>query len=142
MANIIINNKARTIEINKTFAAKASIYGSKEYKELQSARRDYPNYYVVAVKQKGAKAEYKGLTYEYMEKYIKGHDDKEERKMNEYLMLRGLDDEGKKTNAKSLDYSDIKEWFFLTFPEIENYHKNREALLEKIAERKAAKASA
>ena len=47
MANIIINNNARTIEINKTFAAKASIYGSDEYVVLQKARRDYPNYYVV-----------------------------------------------------------------------------------------------
>lgn len=140
MANIIINNKARTIEINKTFAAKASIYGSDEYVVLQKARRDYPNYYVVTVKQKGAKPEYKGLTYEYMEKYIKGHDDDNKSKMNDFLVLRGLDDEGKKTNAKSLDYSDIKEWFFQTFPEIENYHNKREELLKKIRDAKGTAA--
>ena len=111
---------------------KASLYGSDEYNQLQNARRDYPNYYVVTVKQKGAKAEYKGLTYEYMEKYIKDHDDDNKSKMNDFLVLRGLDEEGKNANATSASYSDIKDWFFLTFPEIENYHKNREALLEKI----------
>ncbi len=55
MSNITINNKARTIEINKTFAAASSKYGSPEYKELQDAPRDYPDFRVITVAQKAAK---------------------------------------------------------------------------------------
>ena len=75
MTNITINAKNRTIEMNKTFAKAAAIFGSEEYRQLQEARRDYPSYRVITVKQKGAKPEYKGMDYKYMERYIAAHDD-------------------------------------------------------------------
>ena len=138
MSNIAINNKNRTIEINKTFAKNAALFGTPEYSQLQEVRRDYPTYRVVTVAKKGAMPEHKGLTFEYMEKYISLHDDKEMSKMDEYLTLRGLDEDGKRiVDAIPADYATVKNWFFQAFPEIGEYHKKRDALLERIANRQA-----
>ena len=144
MTNITINAKNHTIEMNKSVTKAASRYGTPEYTELQNVRRDYPTFRVVTVVRKTAKPEYKGLTYGYMEKYIKAHDDEDQSIMAEYLMLRGLDEAGKSVDADSADYADIRDWFFQTFPAIEQFHLEREALLEKIAQRKeqAAKRAA
>ena len=77
MTKIIINERKRTIELTKGFAKKASVFGSEEYRQLQEARRDYPTYRVITVKSASGnkKNALKGLTYEYMEKYIELHDD-------------------------------------------------------------------
>ena len=139
MSNITINAANHTIEMNKTFSKAASKYGTPEYIELQNARRDYPDFRTVTVAKKGAKPEYKGLTYEYMEKYIKAHDDEDGTIMAEYLTLRGKDEEGLSVDADSADYLDIKEWFFQSFPAIEQFYNKRNALIEKIAQRKAEK---
>ena len=139
MTTITINTKNHTIEMNKSVTKAASKYGTPEYIELQNVRRDYPTYRVVTVAKKGAKPEYKGLTYEYMEKYIKAHDDEEKSIMAEYLMLRGLSEEGQNADADSADYTEIREWFFQAFPAIEKFLSDRDALLEKIAQRKAEK---
>ena len=74
MTNITINAKNRTIEMNKTFTKAAAIFGSEEYRQLQEARRDYPSYRVITVKQKGAaKADFTNLTNDFMDKYVKDH---------------------------------------------------------------------
>ena len=81
MTAITINAKNRTIELTKTFATASSKFGSPEYEQLQMARKDYPNYKVVTITRKAPKSDkptFKGLTYEYMEKYIKSHDNAEE----------------------------------------------------------------
>lgn len=104
MSNITINAKARTIEMNKTFAKAAANFGTREYDELQAARRDYPNFKVVTVSKRSTKPEYKGLTYEYMEKYITAHDNDAKTNMATYKMLRGISDEGKAAAAESASY--------------------------------------
>lgn len=79
--------KNRTIEMTKKFAAASSKFGTEEYKTLQEVRRDYPSYKVVTITRKASKSDssaFKGLTYEYMEKYIAGHDDEEKSIMLEY----------------------------------------------------------
>ena len=135
--NLKINAKNRTIEMSNTFAKAASIFGSDEYKLLQEARRDYPNYRVVTVKQKGAgKADFANLSYDFMDKYIAGHDVNGEI-MKEYHKLRGLDEEG-----VSEDYQTIKNWFLNTFPEFEEFRANRLALLEKIKRETEARLAA
>ena len=71
--SIVINDKSRTIEITKKFAAAAKNFGSQEYEMLQTARSHYPNFYV-KVRSAARKADhFKGLTFDYMEKYIKKH---------------------------------------------------------------------
>ena len=68
MTNITISNATRSIELSKKFAAAAAKFGSDEYKMLQEARRDYPDYKVVEISRKNPKSNkstFKGLTYEY-----------------------------------------------------------------------------
>ena len=47
-----INQKNRAIEMSKKFAKAASVFGSREYKQLQEVRRDYPDFSVVTVSRK------------------------------------------------------------------------------------------
>lgn len=142
MTNITINTKNATIELTKTFSQKAAKYGSPEYMELQSARKDYPSYRVVTVGKKPTKNEYKGLTFEYMKKYIALHDNEEKTIMAKFLDLRGESEEAKAIGAMSAGYIEIKAWFFEQYPEIEKFHKDREAILKNAVEKRAAKKAA
>ncbi|MBP3453836.1 MAG: hypothetical protein J6M20_08975 [Clostridia bacterium] len=132
-----VNTAAKTIEMTKTFATKAARFGSDEYKMLQEARRDYPDYKVETVARKNSKSKqeekpsYKGLTYEYMEKYIAVHDDDDQTIMQEYLELRGMSEEADEALAESFSYQEMKNWFLDKFPAIADFHKKRAALLEK-----------
>lgn len=94
MNELTINDKNRTIEMTKKFANAAKKFGSREYKELQEARRDYPNYKVVTRSAKKKKDSFKGLTFDYMENYIKTHE--KENILNEFYQLCGKDETGKK----------------------------------------------
>ena len=131
MTNLTINNKARTIEMTKKFEKAASRFGSDEYKALQEARKDYPTYKVI-VKASTAKSKesFKGLTYEYMEKYIASHDDERNTIMAEYEMLRGTSEEAKEALAEACSYQEIKAWFFGKFPAIKAFHEKRTKMLE------------
>ena len=146
MTNLSVNVKARKIEMSKTFAKNAYVYGTEEYNALQAVRRDYPDYQV-KVKKSSAKQtdNHKGLTYEYMEAYIQKHDDEDGSKMEMFKMLRGTSEDAQAACAGSASYDDIKNWFFSEFPEIENFYKAREIALKQAreyAERKAAEKAA
>ena len=94
--SIVINDKSRTIEITKKFAAAAKIFGSQEYEDLQRARSHYPNYYV-KVRSAARKADhFKGLTFDYMEGYIKKHNME---LLKNFYILSGKTEEGKKFSA-------------------------------------------
>ena len=101
MTTITVSARTHSLVLTKSFAAKATIFGSDEYKMLQEARRDYPGYKVTVGKTKEAKNIYAGLDYDYMEKYIKAHDDDKQSIMNEYLMLRGKSDDALEIQAGS-----------------------------------------
>ena len=120
---------------DQVFRRKATIFGSDEYKMLQEARRDYPGYKVTVgkTKNKEQKNAFAGLDYDYMEKYIKAHDDDAQSIMNEYLMLRGESEEAKAINAGSASFLEIRSWFLKTFPAIEAFYTKRAALLGKAA---------
>ena len=141
--NIKINTKNRTIEMNNTFAKAASIFGSDEYKDLQNARRDYPNYRVVTLKQKGSgKTEFAKLSFNYMDKYVKDHANSDDLKA-EYRSLRGLDENwDSDENTIAVDYQIVKDWFLNTFSEFEQARKERLELLEKIKREKAERLAA
>ena len=126
-----INFHSQVIEMTAKFAKAAAKFGSDEYKQLQEARKDYPNYKVVTVARKAPakKESYKGLTYSYMESYIMAHDDEEKSIMAEYQMLRGLSQEAQEALAEPCSYIEMKDWFLKKFPAIAEFHKKREALL-------------
>ena len=136
MADIKLNHEKLIIEVTKKFMNKANIYNSKENRELLAAQRDYPGFKVVVNKGKSGKEYYNGLDYDYMEKYIKDHDDEKKSIMEEYLTLRGKSDEAQSANAKSVSYGKIKEWFLGTYPEIQEFHSNREDILKRVKENK------
>lgn len=125
-----INSKKQTIEMSKKFAAAAHKYGTPEYVQLQEVRRDYPNFKEVIATQKvnSKKDLCKGLTYEYMEKYIKVHDE-DGSIMDEYMMLRGLTKEALEALAEPCTYQEMRNWFLNKFPAIAEFHKKRAALL-------------
>ena len=86
-----VNMFERTIVLTKKEMTAASRYGSDAYNELQNARRENPGYEIITVTRtvKTQRETYKGLTYAYMEKYIKAHNDAEETIWTEYMMYRG-----------------------------------------------------
>ena len=126
-----INYSSRTIQLTKKFAKAAEKFGSDEYKNLQEARRDNPTFKIVVVSRKTSskKDTYKGLTYSYMETYIKAHDDDQKSIMAEYEMLRGISKAAQEALAEPCSYNEMKTWFLKTFPEIANFHKMREELV-------------
>ena len=105
MTTMKINEKKNTIEITKTFAQKAARVGSPEYFELLEVRHNFPKFKVV-VNQTKSKDSFKGLTYEYMAKYIKAHDDKEGSNMAVFNELRGKGDDAE--SAKCLSSAFIR----------------------------------
>lgn len=129
MTSITINAKNRTIELTKTFAIAASKFGSNEYNELKEARLDNPSFRVVTIAKKTARPKFKGLTFEYMEKYISNHDDEAKSIMGEYKTLRAQTEEAEEALAVSASYNDIREWFFEKYPAVAQFHKTRARIL-------------
>ena len=133
--NIIINERNHTLEITKKFATAASRFGSDEYRELKEARTDFPTFKVV-VKTTKSKSNFNGLTYAFMEKYIKSHDNAETN-LADFMLLRGKSEEAEALEAESASYAEIKEWFLATYPAFAAFQKKREELLNKSKEAKS-----
>lgn len=108
MKNIRLNYTNETIEITKTFEKKASTYGSPSYNELIKVRREFPNFTLKVVENKGSNG-FKGMDYDFMRNYISLHENSEENsKKFETLITKGL------------TYGEIKQWFIGMFPVFAN----------------------
>ena len=118
-----IDSKNSRIIMDKTFAKNAAVYGSNEYIQLQGARQDYPEYNVVrkTIKTNPKKEGFKGLTYEYMEKYMERYNAPSET-IAEYEELRF------QAACHSIRYPEIKKWFLKTFPEVKEWGKVKEKI--------------
>lgn len=115
MAKVLkIDRNNNTIVMDRAFAKASEIVGSEEYNMLQTARRDYPTFTVVRrkIKRNPNKECYRGLTYEYMENYIKTHC---EEKLEEYMEMRLI------SECHSVRYPTIKKWFLGAFPEVAEF---------------------
>lgn len=114
--NYKIDYSANAIVATKAFLEEAEIFGTEEYKILQSIRNDYPNMRVVtrSVQTGSRKSATKGLTYRYMRKFISIMD-RENLMAFEDTMLyfEGIE----KDNAAV--YHQVKNWFLENYP----YHK-------------------
>ena len=143
MNTMKINEKKFTIEVTKSFAQKASRVGSPEYYELLEVRHNFPKFKVV-VNQTKSKDSFKGLTYEYMKKYIQTHDDEKGSNMAVFMELRGKSEEADDAQADSMSYGEIKLWFLDAYPEIKSFHESRAERIKAIMEKqkKAAEAKA
>ena len=109
MSSIKINEKNHTIEITKKFAAAAKRFGTHEYDDLQTVRRDYPKYRVITKSTKKKADSFKGLTYEYMETYIRTKDPD---RMEEFKSVTKLDE-----NGDTPTYAEVKKWFLDCYKE-------------------------
>ena len=84
-------------------------------------KEDYPDFIVVVKKTRSKKESFKGLSYDFMEKYISSHDDDKQTNMNEFNYLRGKSEE----TAKPAPYFEIKAWFISAYPEITGHSNHR-----------------
>ena len=116
-----LNHEKGQIIMDRTFAKNAENTRSEEYAHLQNVRRDYPHYTVVRrqIKPNPNKECWKGLTYEYMENYIKTHGTEDERKSNlkEYEELRLISE----CHSKGKRYPTIKKWFLAKYHEVAEF---------------------
>ena len=126
-----INFASKTIEMTKAESKAAGKFGTDAYKDLIAALQQFPNYKIQVATRAATKksCDYKGLTYDYMKKYIQAHDDEQKNIMAEFEMLRGESNEAKNALAESCSYQEIKEWFLNKFPAIKQFHEMRSKML-------------
>lgn len=123
-----IDHENKKIRLPKAFAKASGKYGSEEYRMLMEIKRDVPNYEVIVeTTRKQSKDNFKGLTYDYMERYIKKHNSK---LIEEFKILRG-EKEDMNGLFKSRSYSQIKKWFLTNFPEVKNFETSRTEIINK-----------
>ena len=100
-----------TINLSKAEAKKAGVIDSDMYKNLNLVRQEYPNYAVVVVERKtSASSAFKGMGCDFMENYVKTHDESGEI-VKEFEKLR---------NAKS-PYGAMRKWFFEKYPQFKEF---------------------
>lgn len=120
--NIIVDSSLKLIKISKDFSKKAENAESPEYRLFQTIKSEHPDYTVSlgVIKKKENKESYKGLTYEYMERYITHIGTQKE--LDEYKNLLFL------SECHSIRYPTIKEWFLKKFPEVMKYGVKEELI--------------
>lgn len=123
----------RQLVMDRTFAKNMAIVGSPEYQQLQEARRDYPTYAVIQrkINKKANQEHYKGLTYDYMERYIRYHEGAE----TVESALAELEDKKfiSECHSKCKRYPVVKEWFLEKYPEIKQFGMTKEEIADEEA---------
>ena len=137
MTNIIINDKNRSIEISRKFANEARKFGTEEYRMLQEARAAYPKFKVVTKATAKRADSFKGLNRDYMEKFIKTHEKKDEKgnvidNLTTFYALTGREADGsKKEFSEVATYGELKKWFLEKYPEVAIRRKSIDEILGK-----------
>ena len=119
------DHASRKIIIGKSFAKKQADIESEEYKKLCEVVLAFPKYKVVVkeIKKNPHKESYKGLGYQYMERYIGVKGTRNDRQ--EYEDMRLL------SECHSKRFPVIKKWFLKKYPEVEKYGAREEFLYQK-----------
>ncbi|MBP3941531.1 MAG: hypothetical protein J6D00_08605 [Christensenellaceae bacterium] len=109
-----IDFETKSIIMNAAFAKAAANVGTKEFRQLQEIHKDYPDFRITTrtIKRNPSKESYRGLTYEYMERYIRKNNME---LMAEYKELRLI------SECHSVRYPTIKKWFLAAFPEVAQF---------------------
>ena len=138
-----INHKNCTIELTKTEMKEAETFGSQMYKDLREARQDNPNYRVKVVAPSKKVDRHKGLTADAMKKFILKHDDENQTILKQFYQLRGLTPEGKEDEfGCAVSYGELKQWFFMNYPECKEMHGNVNKIMEKVRKHAEAERAA
>lgn len=105
-----INFVTKTIEVSKTFATKASHFGTEEYRELRTAMNDLSGFCVeIKAAASPCRTYMRGLTYDHMESYISMVDE-DGSLVDEFQQLR-----------HECNYATVKKWFMTVLPESQNF---------------------
>lgn len=125
-----INYEKEIIEMTKAEAKEAGKYNSEKYNELKEIRSVFPTFRIVTKSTPKKRDTYKGLTYAYMIKYIEEHTKEDDVRRTEFSQMSGYVNAKKLALAETATYGEVKAWFLLKFPEIEEYNKKVEELRE------------
>lgn len=116
--SIKLNHEKGLIIMDKTFSKLAENARSEEYSILQSVRKDYPDYIVTKreIKKNSAQEHYKGLTYDYMRRYISTHEEEDSAEM----ILDELEEmiNISHCHSQSRRYPVIKKWFLEKYAQV------------------------
>lgn len=123
-----INFMERTLTLTKKESNLARKFNSEIYNQIANFKKDFPDFRIIVNNPTKRNDNLKGLNYEYMEKYIKSHDNAEENMAN-YRTLRGLDNQDGLNMSAS--YGQVRKWFLATYPEIEEYQNKIDKLINK-----------
>lgn len=122
-----INMKDSKIELTTAETKNAFTFGTKEYKNLQTARRDYPDFEVVTITTKRNRNDFSDLDMKTIRAYVEVNGTEEQKEHFAFISKRRIDEDG--AYCEALPFFQIKEWFLNTFPEIK---AERKAYREKV----------
>ena len=109
------------IEMDRTFAKNAEDTSSAEFKKLQEVRLVYPNAKIVTrhIKKNPNQEHHKGLTYAFMEDYIRNYAPEKTRKadLDEFRQKLIISE----CHSKAFRYPTIKKWFLDKYPEVTSF---------------------
>lgn len=132
--NITINYSKRALEITKSFSKLASVYGSAAYNELKEAKADFPTFRVCV--KNAPKRKFKdSLSMRDIMLYVEKHSGRDSEQMKALMELRGTSVREAGNKADAVEYAGfdvIKEWFFLTYPELETKTETRRNRINEI----------
>ena len=127
-----INPSNSSIELSAAEAKKAYTFGTREYRNLQAARRDYPDYEVVTNKSTRNHNDFSDLTLKSISSYVQKNGSEEQKEHFAFISKRTIDEDG--AYCEPLPFFQIKSWFLDTFPEIKqeraDYRKKVQAILD------------
>ena len=131
---IFINYRKHAIEISKAFSKKASIYNSTEYNELKGAKTDFLTFRVEVKSAPKRKIEDR-ITMDDIINYVAEKSGSESKEMETLKELRGksVKEVGSLLKAEeTATFSDIKTWFFNTYPEVGEKTQKRQNRIDEI----------
>jgi hypothetical protein len=105
------------IYVTAAFRKACANIESDEYTLLQIIKSENPTFKVEerSIKKNPNKESYRGLNYEFMERYILLHDGENSDVMDEYKELRLI------AECHSISFPKIRDWFFETYPDVKNF---------------------
>lgn len=123
----IIDHAERAIIITKEFAKRASNISTREYRELTSFHRDFPDYTIerrTAEVNKATKQTYKGLSLTEMENYIKEQDRTQGNGGEGLKAFEAIKVYYTPTGRDKPSYPKLKAWFLNKYPKYGKKEEN------------------
>ena len=115
--SIRVDVVTKKIYITAPFRRACANIESDEYTLLQVVKEENPNFAIEerTIKKNPNKESYRGLTYNYMERYILLHDGEESDVMKEYKELRLI------AECHSISFPKIRDWFLEKYQDVKNF---------------------